>query len=667
MITAIYIGTERLDLFKDESIVITSKVTDIEDITKIFTDTSNSFNVPASDINNRVFKHYYNANIIGGFDARKKKEAVIELNGINYKVGKMRLNNVKLKGNKPSSYDIDFFGSLVSLKDALGDDKLVDLDLSAYNFSYSYSTVLTKLKTEGDLIFSFFSSKRYIYDSSNQVANNDNQTNVYYNGTDGNSGADFTEAKGSFKNIRIIEAIEANYDLTFSRDFFGGNEFSELYMLLSGFINNEYEEQIHLSPSNDPSYAIPAGGTEPVLLYDDRTDTVYVEVRINQFGAGITAPYTIIVKSDGVVIYEDQKSPFSSSSSFLYPSDFNSFKKLTFHIKSAENINYIPYIIRDIGASGVGTDYISGGNGTILGSDYDVASNLPDMTVVDYLKSLFKLYKLVAIVQKDGSVYVDSLNNYYRKGQVHEITKFVDNKELKISRGKILKEINYNFEEPTTILNKEFENNNDIAYGDLELKILDSNGQPIDGDDLDYEVKFEQIVYERLIDINGVDSVNFQYALLQDESLNPVKPKAHIHYNYNTTMSSPIKLLQPGGSGFFINQLNMPMHTLGINAPVFSTVFGEEFNEYNGNLISETIFKTHHQKYIEGVFSEKRRVYDYKAKNLPQNIINGIELNDVLLIKEDYYRIDSMKVNIITGDVEFKLINEIDLDLMPLV
>ena len=56
MITAIYIGTERLELFEDESIVIKSSVAKIEDITKIFTDTSNDFTVPASDKNNAIFE-----------------------------------------------------------------------------------------------------------------------------------------------------------------------------------------------------------------------------------------------------------------------------------------------------------------------------------------------------------------------------------------------------------------------------------------------------------------------------------------------------------------------------------------------------------------------------------------------------------------------------------
>ena len=117
MITALYIGVDKLDLYKDDNVIIKSSVSKIEDITKVFTDVSESFTVPASDINNAIFKHYYESDVLNGFDARKKVDGVIELDGINYKVGKFKLNKVSLKGNIPSDYNIDFFGNLVDLKD----------------------------------------------------------------------------------------------------------------------------------------------------------------------------------------------------------------------------------------------------------------------------------------------------------------------------------------------------------------------------------------------------------------------------------------------------------------------------------------------------------------------------------------------------------------------
>ena len=188
MITAVFIGKERLDLFEDENIVIKSSVAKIEDITKIFTDTSNDFTVPATDRNNIIFSHWYESNLINGFDARKKIPALIEISGINFKVGKIRLKKVNFENNKAVNYSLEFFGNLVELKDQLQDDKLTDLDLSALDFEFTSANIKTKLQTVGDVSFSTLSKRRLLYDSVGTVIDTDKQTNIYFDGTNNNTG-----------------------------------------------------------------------------------------------------------------------------------------------------------------------------------------------------------------------------------------------------------------------------------------------------------------------------------------------------------------------------------------------------------------------------------------------------------------------------------------------
>ena len=96
MITSLYIGEEQLDLYADENIEINSSVTDIEDIEKNTTEFTKDFTVPASNKNNRLFKHYYNADIDNTFDARIKVDGGILLNGFVYKLGKYRLSKAAI-------------------------------------------------------------------------------------------------------------------------------------------------------------------------------------------------------------------------------------------------------------------------------------------------------------------------------------------------------------------------------------------------------------------------------------------------------------------------------------------------------------------------------------------------------------------------------------------
>ena len=137
----IYVDSTRLDLFKDETITLTQSLKNVKQVDKIFTEFTQTFSVPASPTNNILFQHYYNFDIVGGFDARRKEPASIELNYIPFKKGLIRLDGVDLKRNKAYAYRITFFGETVALKDVLGENQLNALDLAAYNKTYDYTSI----------------------------------------------------------------------------------------------------------------------------------------------------------------------------------------------------------------------------------------------------------------------------------------------------------------------------------------------------------------------------------------------------------------------------------------------------------------------------------------------------------------------------------------------
>lgn len=130
MTTKIYIEGRLIDLFKDETMELNSSIANTDDITKINSDYTKTFTVPASDNNNTIFKHFYNADIDNTFDARTKKDAYIEMDGFPFRTGKIRLEKVSVKKGKASSYTINFWGNLVNFKQLIKEDELNSLDLS---------------------------------------------------------------------------------------------------------------------------------------------------------------------------------------------------------------------------------------------------------------------------------------------------------------------------------------------------------------------------------------------------------------------------------------------------------------------------------------------------------------------------------------------------------
>jgi hypothetical protein len=59
----LYVNGFRLDLFDDEEITINLSVQNVQDISKVFTDFTQGFTIPASPRNNEILQHYYNSNI----------------------------------------------------------------------------------------------------------------------------------------------------------------------------------------------------------------------------------------------------------------------------------------------------------------------------------------------------------------------------------------------------------------------------------------------------------------------------------------------------------------------------------------------------------------------------------------------------------------------------
>jgi len=61
----LYIEGQRVDMFADESVEITQTIQNIKDISKVFTDFTKTFTLPASPTNNKLFKHYYTTYLWG--------------------------------------------------------------------------------------------------------------------------------------------------------------------------------------------------------------------------------------------------------------------------------------------------------------------------------------------------------------------------------------------------------------------------------------------------------------------------------------------------------------------------------------------------------------------------------------------------------------------------
>ena len=234
----IYDDFTKLELFKDESVSITDSIQNVKDPAKIFAPFSQQFSVPASKHNNKFFKHYYDSDINNSFDARYQGDGLIQLNGIDYKAGTMRLTSVDLKNNVAYSYKLVFTGETVEFKELLGEDELSSLIYpSTLNFDYTNDFVKSKFISsaeDDDLIFPLITHSKNMRYKDNEYK--DHITDTYLS---------FSDLKPALKTKVILEAIEETYpQIKFSEQFFNSANFRKLYMWLhreEGFLSNASE------------------------------------------------------------------------------------------------------------------------------------------------------------------------------------------------------------------------------------------------------------------------------------------------------------------------------------------------------------------------------------------------------------------------------------------
>jgi hypothetical protein len=665
MIVNIYIAGQRLDLFKDESIEVVSSVADISDITKNTTDYSKSFTVPASDNNNKLFKHYYNADIDNTFDARIKQEGRIELGGSLFKEGKFRLDKVSVKKGKPSSYTINFFGNLVSLKDLFKDDELSSLDFTAFNHPYNSANVssgLVNYSPASNFIYNLFTKKQLKYDDSNDT--DDKLTNINWNGGAA-VGIRFNELQPSLRVKRIIEAIETKYGITFSNDFFGLTEFTELFMWLNASsevkltskrqINFDGGDATFMNLSTDiGSYQVTYNGID--LIDYDLTITVTPAVGYT------TVPYKILTYNNGSLISTNSFTGTGANTTILttaIPGVYDN--DIYYEVESSETFVFSANLGQtqrenSIPILSVTTTASSGVNQISL--ELIISSLMPKMKVIDFMKGLFQMFKLVVIPTNETNIYVDTLQRFYTLGTTHDVTSYIDFESYDVERGNILNTIKYKYQDPTTINNQTYKKNNLIGYGDLEAILKDEDGVLLDGGSLDYTLPFEMIMYDRLINQVTSDKTQIQYGAIVNESLSISNPKPHLFYNINVNISSsPIAFRNDAGTKTQLNTtLNTPSHTNTFVGQTHSTTFGNDFSTWDGSLIENTLFSNYHEQYISDIFNIKKREFKFKAI-LPMHLILNIKLNDRLRIKNNVYIIDNMNINLVTRETTFNLIN----------
>ena len=565
----LYIEGNLIDLFEDEIVELTSTIQDIRDIGKVFTDYSQNFNVPASDTNNKIFRHYYNFNITGNaYDSRKKKQAEIHINYMPFRKGKIFLNGVKMKMNKPYAYDITFYGNMISLKDLIGDDELTDLTyLSNYNHEYSETNVRNGFtsglnlnnQTESIIYPLITSKKRLYFHSSLPDFNADG--NIYHDTSNSNQdvrGLEYTDLKPAIRAIHVIEAIENQYNIEFTRNFFSSSAFSNLFLWINnkkGEFNDIDDDEGHLFSHTLSGYAFqssPTGSPESVNININGSEISlgssfgHYELSLDLTVSNQNIPYKVVFRDKT----RDKENTIDALGDGTF--DFslidaqNETETLVIEIEiqseSEFTISGTDLEIKFTSSLAITTPpryiYSFELNQTTT-ADIFLDKRLPKLKVMDFLSGLFNMFNLTAYyiddigdyrlddssrIHTDGRplIYIDTLDNFYSDAinnpldGLIDIDKYVDITEHQVNSTLPFTDIEFKYEETNTVLmENHFEQFNEV-FGDAEFNVRREFPDKIDrGTKYKIKLPFSHMKYERLLDLNIASSAPTRETLIQ--------------------------------------------------------------------------------------------------------------------------------------------------------
>lgn len=673
----LYLGSDRIDLFGDETVSVTQTIQNVRDISKVFTDFSKTFSVPASPKNNILFKHYYNFDIVGGFDALNKVAGKIELNSLPFKDGFIRLEGVDMQKEKAYAYRITFFGNTVNLKDLIGEDMLSALgSLSTHNLIYSPQIVKDKLElqeTLGQAILCplITHTERLTYDSTNHIAGS---RNVYWHqgGGANEHGVLWSDLKYAIRIDEIIKAIEEEYEITFdSTSFFNStnDRYYHLFMWLhrkSGAVQpatqvTEYFSQVNewgVDISNKP-YAIQ---TETSMrLYVTATQTANLVLSPST----ASTEYRVIVYRNGASYFEsdyDNGARTFGIADWGEPLPIGTYTVTIVTNQSAALMSFpiasIEWELQGFGFNIVfDTDTLWQSSLTI---EFIITQQIPEQKVLDFLNGLFNLFNLTTYTLPNGNIQIQTIDDYYLAGNTYDITPYLEVTKSKVDVALPYRQVNFEYEGLGTFLAKQYEQLNNVGWGSLRFTLDDAvYNAPTEI----YTVKppFEHVQFERLFNQANNSETTVQYGYFVNENEQPYFGKPLLFYPVTLSGGDSISFLTDLTTHVRVQVYNVPSNSVALVSSINpdNLNFGAEINEYaltSAVFSDSSLFRKEYTDYVSAVFNTQRRITKVKAF-LPLRIVIALELNDKITMRNETYIINSVTTNLQTGESDFELLN----------
>lgn len=658
----VYIEGHKLELFQDEQIQINSSVQNIADISKVFTDFSQSFTVPASTVNNAIFEHFYQSDVDSTIDHNIRRSALIEIDLTTFRRGKIQIEKANIKNGLAENYQITFYGEIRTLKDAFGEDKINQLDLTSLEFAYTATNIynrITDLATDFDVRYPLIANNRlWTYKAGGEDVTTTSKAIRY------------DELFPAVKVSKLFEAIENQYGLTFQGTFLSDPRFTNVFLYGKNTIDYQFITEtkeidfISKSTNNDAIWVYSNYGFSASDYVDLSTNTinitetplgalVYVhQININVVSQSAVGTFYIDVYQDGNYWQTLQGSTTGNLNTVEIINADGLNTNITFKVKATNSINlgivitytmqtYVPFLY------GTSSSVIQT-NLTALTGNVSLNNTLPDIKVSDFFSGVLKEFNMTCVGIAKDVFEILPLDEWYQQGAIVDITEYTDIDSIDIERIKLFKKIGFKYQKSESFVNRQYFKLANSEYGNTEYQFA------YDGDEYNIEVPFENLLFTRAEETNiPANYAIFGYCL--NENYQAYTPKPILLYLYGESNALTHNISFYNGAGHNnITEFAQFGQDLTYQNTKYSLNFGAENSIIHLETIQQGLYAEYYFAYLLNLYNLKNRL-TYVKTNLPISLLTNLRLNDRLIIRDKRYIINEMKSNLTTGEVNFSL------------
>jgi hypothetical protein len=653
---------DKLDLFKDEFINISSSIQNIQDLSKVYTDFSQSFTVPSTPNNDKIFEYFYQNDVDNSIDHNLRRYAYIEVGKTPFRSGKIQLEGSIVKNSKAEHYTITFYGDLVSLKDTFSNKKLSDLDYSAISNPYNAAGVkarITDTTTDYDVRYPLISSDGYwTYGDASSTDLSTSTGRLTWN-----------ELFPAIKVSKIFEAIQTDFGLTFNSNFLNSELFKKLFLWCKNTENLDTKLN-----GNSLTYSATENTITPEVydngkfnLVGSQNATIWVKYNVyfnlDYISVGTAVNLDIDVYKNDLFSHTIQTVSTSNNHTLINVTQGNTeFNEVvTLRVKTDVNCDIKYNVVVEKLWLGTFFDLNTGQTvyvlpqGSVIARQTNLFSltsgvnsiylNVPNITIADFFSGILKQFNLTCYATAFNTFQIEPVDDWYSKGAVIDITKHIDVDTISVDRLPLYKNISFNYEKSESFINRAFGDASNREWGDTSLNY------DYDGGDYTVKLPFENLQFSKF----STTPMQVAYSLTKYPDYKSYIPKPVLLY-YNGAMTTAIRFYD-GTTETTETNLALFGNDLSYNNQIYSLNFAPETSTWYNTPIENSLFANYYFGYLSNLFNSKNRLTKLTAY-FPISLITSLKLNDRLVIKDKRYLINTINSEITNGKVQLELIND---------